>query len=101
MRLIVAIALATCPLAGCTTAETASTPPQAQASVQAQCDNGKLDGFVGQKASADLGAKMLAASGAKTLRWGPPRSAMTMDFRADRLTVAYDDALTITSARCG
>ncbi|MBO9582132.1 MAG: peptidase inhibitor I78 [Sphingobium sp.] len=99
MRPIVAIILATCPLAGCTTAETASTPPPVQA--QAQCNDGKLDQFVGQKASADLGATMLTASGAKTLRWGPPRSAMTMDFRADRLTVAYDDALTIVSARCG
>lgn len=101
MRPIVAIALATCPLAGCTTAETASMPPPAQGPAQAQCDNGKLDGFVGQTASADLGVKMLAASGAKVLRWGPPHSAMTMDFRADRLTVSYDDALIITSARCG
>ncbi|MBU1462386.1 MAG: peptidase inhibitor I78, partial [Alphaproteobacteria bacterium] len=27
--------------------------------------------------------------------------AMTMDFRPDRLTVSYDEAMTITSARCG
>jgi hypothetical protein len=44
---------------------------------------------------------MMTVSGAKALRWGPPRSAMTMDFRSDRLTVAYDDAMTVTSARCG
>lgn len=97
MRPIIAIALGTFPLAGCASGEPGSTP----APPQAQCDNGKLDGFVGQKASSALGARMLAASGAKALRWGPPRSAMTMDFRADRLTVAYDDALTIISARCG
>lgn len=84
-------------LAGCTADETESTPPPPQA----QCDNSKLDGFVGQKASANLGARMMAVSGAKALRWGPPRSAMTMDFRSDRLTVAYDDAMTVTSARCG
>jgi hypothetical protein len=84
-------------LAGCAGGKTASTPPPPQA----QCDNSKLDGFVGQKASADLAARMMAASGAKALRWGPPRSAMTMDFRSDRLTVAYDDAMTVTSARCG
>jgi hypothetical protein len=84
-------------LAGCTADETKSTPTPPQA----QCDNSKLDGFLGQKVSADLGARMLAASGAKTLRWGPPRSAMTMDFRQDRLTVSYDDAMTVTSARCG
>jgi hypothetical protein len=84
-------------LAGCTADETKSTP----APPQAQCDNSKLDGFVGQKASADLAARMMAVSGAKALRWGPPRSAMTMDFRSDRLTVAYDDAMTVSSARCG
>lgn len=84
-------------LAGCATGETASTPPPPQA----QCDDSSLNGFVGQKVSAELGARMLAASHAKTLRWAPPRSAMTMDFRADRLTIAYDDAMAITSARCG
>ena len=26
---------------------------------------------------------------------------LTMDFRPDRLTVAYDDAMVITAARCG
>jgi len=35
------------------------------------------------------------------LRWGPPRSAMTMDFRQDRVTVAYDDAMIITHIACG
>ena len=84
-------------LAGCTADATKSTPTPPQV----QCDNSKLDGFVGQKASAELGARMMSASGAKALRWGPPRSAMTMDFRPDRLTVAYDDAMTVTSARCG
>ena len=37
----------------------------------------------------------------RTLRWGGPGMAMTMDFRPDRLTVSYDEAMTITSARCG
>jgi hypothetical protein len=48
-----------------------------------------------------VGAQLLAASGARTLRWGAPGMAMTMDFRADRLTVSYDEGMTITSARCG
>jgi len=26
---------------------------------------------------------------------------MTMDLRPDRLTVAYDDAMVVSSARCG
>ncbi|ANI77620.1 MULTISPECIES: I78 family peptidase inhibitor [Sphingobium] len=69
--------------------------------VEGACRNDGLDRFVGQKASAEVGAQLLAASGARTLRWGAPGMAMTMDFRADRLTVSYDEGMTITSARCG
>ena len=65
------------------------------------CKNDGLDGFVGQKASAEVGTALLKASGAKTLRWGGPGMAMTMDFRPDRLTVSYDATMAITSARCG
>ena len=85
-------------VAGCTGNGVDSTPP-AQAS--GECKGDGLASFVGQKVSAELGAKMLAASGARSLRWAPPRSAMTMDFRPDRLTVAYDDNMVIESARCG
>ena len=76
-------------------------PGEAPTVAQGPCRNDGLDSFVGQKASAEVGAALLKASGAKTLRWGGPGMAMTMDFRADRLTVSYDDAMAITSARCG
>ncbi|WP_022682088.1 I78 family peptidase inhibitor [Sphingobium bisphenolivorans] len=68
---------------------------------EGSCRNEGLDGFIGQTASADLGARLLDASRARTLRWGAPGMAMTMDFRADRLTVSYDEKMLITSARCG
>lgn len=74
------------------------TPP---AAAEGACSHEGLDRFVGQKASAALGAELMKASGAKTLRWGGPGMAMTMDFRADRLTVSYDETMAITSARCG
>ena len=35
------------------------------------------------------------------LRWAPPRSAMTMDYRQDRVNVMYDDAYKITQVTCG
>ena len=35
------------------------------------------------------------------MRWGAPGMAMTMDYREDRLTVSYDEAMLVTSARCG
>ncbi|WP_150291182.1 I78 family peptidase inhibitor [Sphingobium estronivorans] len=75
-----------------------ATPP---ATAEGSCRNDGLDRFVGQTASASLGAELLQASGARILRWGAPGMAMTMDFRPDRLTVSYDERMTITSARCG
>jgi hypothetical protein len=57
--------------------------------------------FVGQRATAEVGAAILRSTRAGNLRWGPPRSAMTMDFRTDRVTVAYDDAMVITMVTCG
>lgn len=97
MRSVVGIIALNISLAGCAAGGPESTP----APSQAQCDDSKLGSFVGQTVGAQLGARMLSASGAKLLRWGPPRSAMTMDFRPDRLTVSYDDGMIVTSARCG
>ena len=82
-----------------------ATPPDAEAppapGMDGQCDNAALNGFTGQKATAEVGAAILKASGAKVIRWVPPGSAVTMDFRADRLTVSYDAAMVITRASCG
>ena len=43
----------------------------------------------------------------RCLSWGRasapqrlPRTAVTMDFRPDRLTVSYDDAMVITQVSC-
>lgn len=85
-------------LTACAGANGPATPP---ATAEGPCRNDGLDAYVGQKASAETGAALLKASGARTLRWGGPGMAMTMDYRADRLTVSYDDAMVITSARCG
>ena len=88
------------PLAACGGA--GSDGPAAVSPVtEGPCRNDGLDRFVGQKASAEIGAELLKASGATTLRWGGPGMAMTMDFRPDRLTVAYDAQMVITAARCG
>jgi len=84
-------------LAACASAGGPVIPPP----MQGACRNDGLDRFVGQKASAELGAQLLSTAGARTLRWGAPGMAMTMDFRPDRLTVSYDETMTITSARCG
>ncbi|UNK80171.1 I78 family peptidase inhibitor [Sphingopyxis granuli] len=87
------------PLAACASADgpAESTPPPAAMT----CNADAGQGFVGQTAAPDLGAAVLKATGARTLRWGPPRSAMTMDYRQDRVNVMYDDAYKITQVSCG
>ena len=65
------------------------------------CRNEPLAQFTGQPASQELGAKMLAASGAKTIRWVPKGSVITMEFRADRVTVLLDGANRVEGANCG
>ena len=88
------------PLAACASSETppalTSTPP-----AEAACNADSVQSLVGQTATAEVGGQLLKGSGATTLRWVPPRTAVTMDFRADRLTVSYDDALKIERISCG
>ncbi|WP_305098349.1 I78 family peptidase inhibitor [Croceibacterium aestuarii] len=64
------------------------------------CNLVKGQRFEGQKATTETGHNLLLATGAKTLRWVPPRTAVTMDFRPDRLTVSYDDDMVITKVSC-
>ena len=65
------------------------------------CDASGMQDHVGHTVSASSGATLLELSGARVLRWVPPRTAVTMDFRQDRLTVSYDDEMRITRISCG
>ena len=62
---------------------------------------GSLNSFVGQPASAELGARMMAASRARKLRWVPHGGVVTMDFSPTRLTVRLDPQSRVESATCG
>lgn len=96
---IAALLLILPPLAACTVATSDQTadglPP-----VPARCNDAVLSQFVGQPASQDLGARMLAASGARTIRWVPKGGMMTMDFNPLRLTVQLDGTNRVETARC-
>lgn len=89
-----ALALAGC-AGGYGKAESAPPPPPEL------CKADGAQGFVGRAATAELGAELLRVTGARTLRWVPPRTAVTMDYRADRLTVSYDDNRIIERISCG
>lgn len=57
--------------------------------------------FVGQQATAEVGAAILKATGTRTLRWVPPETAVTADYGFERVTVSYDRNMAITRVSCG
>lgn len=85
-------------LAGCA----ATTPPAEEtATPPATCNAEPAQTLLGTTASEAVSVQLLQLSGARELRWAPPRRPLTMDYRHDRLTVAYDDAMKITQITCG
>lgn len=54
------------------------------------CSDSSLRQFVGQPATAELGAAMVRESNAAVLRWVPHGAMITMEYRSDRLTVYLD-----------
>ena len=65
------------------------------------CNAEPAQRFVGEKADVAHGLTIQQVTGSEILRWAPPRSALTMDFRQERVTIAYDDAMNITMITCG
>ncbi|QDP20272.1 I78 family peptidase inhibitor [Sphingomonas xanthus] len=98
MRILFAT-LSIAALAGCTVA--GSDPVNGPPPPGQQCRNDQLGQFSGQTATQELGARMLAVSGARIIRWVPQGGVVTMDYRMDRLTVQLDGANRVVTARCG
>lgn len=92
--------LALLPIAACTVA-TSDQTASASGEPAGTCRNDNLAQFIGQAANQDLGARMLAASGAKTIRWVPKGGVITMEFNPSRLTVQLDGSNRVESANCG
>lgn len=83
---------------------TPAPPPPAPIGSDAdavQCDAAPAQSHIGHKASVASGTELMRITRARTLRWVPPRTAVTMDFRGDRLTVSYDDNMVIERISCG
>jgi hypothetical protein len=83
-------------LAACSTAQApapappADSPPVHGTTPGHTCDHANIQQFVGQTRSDELEQRMLQVSGAATVRWVPQGTAVTMEFRSDRLTVFLD-----------
>ena len=65
------------------------------------CNAAGTDQFIGQPGTSETGAAIQAATKAAVLRWAPPGYMLTMDFRADRVTVWLDGARKVTKISCG
>lgn len=86
-------------LAACSTAP-AQTPVHGETPGHT-CKTEGTDQFVGQTRSDEIAAEIKRVSNAAVLRWAPPGVMLTMDYRADRVTVWLDPANKITKIRCG
>ncbi len=84
-------------LAACAT-NAAPVAPDAAAGVK--CDANAAQGLIGRRADAAV-AEAQKSSGARTVRRYVTGSALTMDFRPDRLNVETDAAGTIVKLTCG
>lgn len=65
------------------------------------CSAAGTDRFLGQAGTSETGAAIKRATHAAVLRWAPPGYMLTMDFRADRVTVKLDESHKITGINCG
>lgn len=95
---LLTIAAGAAALSGCATTNSGATVSHGGSG---KCVAEPAQRFVGQKADVAHGLTIKQVTGAELLRWAPPRSALTMDFREERVTIAYDDAMTITMITCG
>lgn len=97
MRLWIA-SIALLPLSACMVAQSDGTAP---GPLHGTCRAATLDRFTGQPASQELGARILAASGARLIRWVPKGNVITMEFSAERVTVLLDENNKVERASCG
>jgi hypothetical protein len=82
-------------------AETGEEQVPVHGSTGRRCDATRAQLLVGREASGELGAEAIRLSGAGTIRWIPAGSAVTMDYREDRLNVELDSRNQVTRVRCG
>lgn len=99
-KMVAMIVIATA-LSGCSTFRPAEKTPEQLAKANHICDAKELQVLVGEQANDNTGKLALKKSHAKTLRWIAPDSAVTMDYRQDRLNISYDDKMQIQQVSCG
>ncbi|HET9354859.1 MAG TPA: I78 family peptidase inhibitor [Sphingomicrobium sp.] len=67
----------------------------------AMCTAVQLNRYKGQPRSTELGQRIKAESGARTLRWLPKGTITTMEYREDRVNVRLDENGRVEAINCG
>lgn len=65
------------------------------------CGQSLVQNYVGLRANDTVREEVTRRSGAATVRWVEPGMAVTMDFRADRMTAELNEDGVVVSVRCG
>jgi len=86
------------PAEDATTPAGAATEPEADVSA---CDAEPAQRFVGEMYTPELGEEARTAAGASVARALRPGEVVTMEFRADRLSLTLDETGRISRVNCG
>lgn len=86
-------------LAACATAGPGAPAPAPSGT--GICSNRALQQFVGQPATAELGTRVLTASGARALQWVAAGTMVTMEFREDRVRAYLNEQNRVQRISCG
>lgn len=78
-----------------------SRPKLANPPAMEGCDAEDVQKLIGKPLPAEGADQARLVSGSAIVRVVRPGEAVTMDYRADRLTIALDAAGAVVSARCG
>lgn len=66
-----------------------------------ECVAESIQYAIGKQATADLAGQLMKESGSTSLRWIPPDTAVTLDYRVGRLNISYDYEMKVTQVSCG
>jgi hypothetical protein len=88
-------------LAGCSAGSTQQGPELVAPAPEQECDASTAQEFLGEPATQELGAILMERTGALVLRWIPPNTGVTMDYRVERLNVSYGEDMIIEMISCG
>ncbi len=82
-------------------AQPPETYPEYGRTAGKECRKVDFARFIGKPATSALAAEARDAAGAATVRWLQPGQIVTMEYRADRLSITLDATNRVVSIGCG